>query len=110
MVANVLRYPFEISVDNSELVKVYHPRHDLSKLKDIKDRKGEIRGETVSGLTNSKRFAFVLDLVYSVAFPLRIHSETIRKCWGFAEIETPNNGKMFGWCRRFQAMISWQNR
>ena len=83
-------------MDNSELVKVYHPRHDLSKLKDITDCKGEIRGETVSGLTNNKRFAFVLDLVYSVTFPLRIHSETIRKCWGFAVIETPNKGKMFG--------------
>ena len=90
----VQRYPFKISVNNSELVKVYHPGNDPSELESIKHRKRGIRGETVSGLTNSRRFASGLDLVYSITFPLCIHSETIRKYWGFVEIETPNKGKM----------------
>ena len=83
-------------MNNSKLVKVYHPRHDLSKLEGIKNCKRGIRGETVSGLTNSKQFASGLDLVYSITFPLCIHSEMIWKYWGVVEIETPNKGRMFG--------------
>ena len=82
-------------MNNSELVKVGHTGHDLGELKVIEDSKSGIRGETASELTNNRRFACGLDLVYSTRFPFCIQSETIRKLQGFVETETPNNGKMF---------------
>ena len=66
--------------------------------------------ECLTVLTNSKRFASGLDLVYSTTFPFCIQSETMQKCWGSMETETPNKGRMFGWDSRFQHMISRQNR
>jgi hypothetical protein len=83
-------------MNNSELVKVGRTGHDLRELKVIKDRKSGIRRKTASGLTNSRRFASGLDLVYSITFPFRIQSETMQKHWGSAETDTPKRGKMFG--------------
>ena len=88
--------PFKISVDDPKLVKVGCTRHDPRELTTMKDRKNRIGEESTSDLTNSKRFASGLDLVYSMTFPFRIQSETIRKLWGSVEKETPNNGKMLG--------------
>lgn len=97
-------------MNNSCLMKVGRTRHDVGELKVIKDHKSEIRRESASVLTNSKRFASGLDLVYSTTFPFFIQSETMRKCWGSMETETPNKGRMFGWDSHFQHMISRQNR
>ena len=79
LVEDIQRYPFEIPMNDSRLVKVGHTGHDLGELKVIEDRKNRIRGGTASGLTNNRRFARGLDLVYSTRFPFFIHSETIRK-------------------------------
>jgi len=87
--------PFKISMNDPELVKVGCAGHDLRELKTIKDRKCGIGGEIASGLTNCKRFTSGFDLVYSITFPFRIQSETMRKLRGSMETETPNNGKMF---------------
>jgi hypothetical protein len=97
-------------MNNPERMKVGHTGHDLRKLNVIKNRKCGIRGRIANELTNSKRFTSGLDLAYSITFPFRIQSETIRKHWGSVEIETPKRGKMFGWDKRFQPIISRQNR
>ena len=94
--ANVEQYPFQISVNNPELVKVGHARHDPSELKVIKDRQSGICEGTTSEPTNRKRFTSGLDLVYSTTFPFRIQSEMMRKFRGSAEIETPRKGRMLG--------------
>ena len=57
---------------------------------------GEPHGGFMAGLTKRKRLASGLDLVYSITFPLGIHSEIMRKYWGFVDTETPSRGKMFG--------------
>ena len=97
-------------MNDSELVKVGHTGHDLGELKVIGNRKSGIRGGTASELTNNRRFARGLDLVYSTTFPFCIQSETIRKLQGSVETKTPNNGRMLGWDRCFQPIISRQNR
>lgn len=97
-------------MNNPELVKVGCTGHDPGELTAITDRKSGIREESVSGLTSCKRFTSGLYLVYSITFPCCIHSETMRKLRGSAETETPNNGKMLGCDRRFQPIISRQNR
>ena len=66
--------------------------------------------ETVSGLTSLKRFASGLDLAYCITFPPGIHSVRMRKQHGSADTETPNKGRMFGWDKCFQLMISRHNR
>ena len=66
--------------------------------------------EATSGLTNRKRFAFGLDLAYFITFPLGIHSVRMQKQRGSLETETPNKGKMFGWDKCFQLIISRHNR
>ena len=71
-------YPFEVSVNNPEAVKVTHTGHDTGQLWAIKNTKDEIR-QIVSGLTSRKRFAPGLDLVYSITFPFCIQVETMRK-------------------------------
>ena len=82
-------------MNNPKLVKVGCPGHDPGKLRAIKDYKtGSC--DAGNGLTNCKRFASGLDLVYSITFPFRIQSETMRKLQGSVETETPNNGKMLG--------------
>ena len=102
--------PFKISVNDPELVKVGCAGHEPGELRTAKDRKSENSEETADGLTSCKRFASGLDLVYSITFPLCIQSETMRKLRGSTETETPTNGKMLGWDRRFQPMTSRQNR
>ena len=62
-----------------------------------------------TGLANRKRLASGLDLMYSIAFPFGIHSEMIRKCWGFFDTETPSSGKIFGCDKRFQMRTSRQS-
>lgn len=64
----------------------------------------------MSGLTNCKRFAAGLDFAYFIIFPLGIHSVRIRKQCVSAEMETPNRGRMFGWDKCFQVIISRHNR
>ena len=83
-------------MNNSELVKVGRTGYDPRKLKIMKDHKSKIDGRISNELTNCKRFASRLDLVYSITFPFRIQSETIRKLRGSVEIETPNSGRMLG--------------
>ena len=61
-------------------------------------------------VTNRKRFASGLDLVYCITFPSGIHSERMRKKSGSGDIEIPNKGKIFGWDKCFQPMISRHNR
>ena len=73
----VKAYPFEVTVDNSEAVKVAHAGGDPGQLWTIKDGKSGTR-KTASGLTNCKRFALGLDLVYSITFPFCIQGETMR--------------------------------
>ena len=91
---NVQLYPFEISMNNPECMKVGHTGHDLRELRVVRDRKSGIHREATRGLTNSRRFASGLDLVYSVTFPFCIQSEKIRKHWGSVETKTPKRGKM----------------
>ena len=67
-------------------------------------------GKTGSGLTSLIRFAPGLDLAYWVTFPPDIHSVRIRKQRESVDTETPNKGKMFGWDKCFQPMISRHNR
>jgi len=88
--------PFEIPVNDPDLVKVGRAGHDPRELKTMRNRKSGIGEGTANGLTNCKRFTSGLDLVYSITFPFCIQSETMRKLRGSMEIETPNNGKMFG--------------
>jgi hypothetical protein len=47
-------------MNNPERVQIGRTGHDFRELKVIKDRKSGIHGETASGLTNSRRFAFGL--------------------------------------------------
>ena len=109
-VTGVRLYPFEIPMNNPEFVEVGRTGHDLGELRVVRDCKNGSCEETASRRTNCKRFTSGLDLVYSVTFPFRIQSETIRKHRGFVETETPNKGKMLGWERRFQPITSRQNR
>ena len=67
-------------------------------------------GEAAGGFTNRKRFASGLALAYCITFPLGIHSVRMRKQYGSADTEIPNRGKMLGWDRCFQPMISRHNR
>ena len=66
------RYPFEVPMDNPEVVEVGCTRHDPRELEIIKDRKVGIHKKIVSGLTNCKRFTSGLDLVYPITFPFFI--------------------------------------
>ena len=66
--------------------------------------------ETAGGLTNRKRFASGFDLVYCVTFPLGIHSVRMWKRRGPVDTKTPNRGKIFGWNKCFQPVISRHNR
>jgi len=86
--------PFKISVDDPELVKVGRAGHDPRELTATNNRKSGLGEGTAWRLTNCKRFTSGFDLVYSITFPFRIQSETIRKLWGSVETETPNNSKM----------------
>jgi len=91
------RYPFDISVNNPELVEIGCARHDSGELRAIKDRKASILERPASSrLTNRNRFTSGLDLAYSITFPFCIHSETMRKHRGSVEKETPSKGKMLG--------------
>jgi hypothetical protein len=83
-------------MNNPELVKVGRTGHDLRELNVIKDRKNGDHGKTSSGLTNRRRFASGFDLVYSITFPFRIQSETIRKHWRSVDTDTPKRGRMLG--------------
>ena len=71
-------YPFEVTVNNPEAVKVAHAGSDPGQLWTIKNGKCGIR-KTASGLTSCRRFAPGLDLVYSITFPCFIQGETMRK-------------------------------
>ena len=102
--------PLEIAMNDSELMKVGRARHDPRELKTVMGRKSGTGEELASGLTNCKRFTSGLDLVYSITFPFRIQSDTMRKLRGSVEMETPSNGKILGWERLFQAITSRQNR
>ena len=74
----VRAYPFEISVNNPQVMKVTYTGHDPGKLRTIKNTEDDIR-KTAGGLTNYKRFAPGLDLVYCITFPFCIQVETMRK-------------------------------
>ena len=95
-------------MDDPEAVEIGHSRHSLGELK-VLDELGK-NGETASILTKRKRFSSGLEAVYHITFPLGIHSLTMRKQYGSTDTETPNKGKMFGWDRCFQLMISRHNR
>ena len=82
-------------MNNPEIVKVGRARHDLRQLEVLKNEVGTREG-IASGLTNRKRFAFGLVLVYLITSPFCIQSEMIRKPQGSVEIETPNKGRMLG--------------
>ena len=58
-------------MNDPEIVKVSCARHDLRELKVIKNKVGT-REEIASGLTNRKRFAFGLVLVYLITSPFCI--------------------------------------
>ena len=96
-------------MNDPEVVKVGHTRHEFRELKSSIDKRKNRRG-TTSSLTNRNRFASGLDLAYCITFPLGIHSVRIRKRCGSADTETPNNGRMFGWVKCFQLIISRHNR
>lgn len=66
-------------MNNSEVVKVGHAAHDLRELRVIEDLKSDLREETANELTNRGRFAFGLDLVYSMMFPFCIQSDAMWK-------------------------------
>jgi len=91
-----------------EPVKVCHTRHDLRELKAMGEqgRKPQNNNE----LTSRKRFASGWNFAYSITFPLGIHSVIMRKQRGSTDTEAPNKGKMFGWDKCFQPMISRHNR
>ena len=71
-------YPFEVSVNDPEAVKVTRAGHDPGELQTIKNA-GDRTRKTASGLTSCKRFAPGLDLVYSITFPFFIQADTMRK-------------------------------
>ena len=97
-------------MNDPELVKVGHRRHDLRELKVRSMNKRGGCGNITSGLTNRKRFACGFDLAYCITFPFAIHSVRMRKQCLSTDTETPNNGKMFGWDKCFQPMISRHSR
>ena len=66
-------------------------------------------GGSAGALTNPKRFASGLDLAYCITVPFDIHSVRMQKRCGSADTETPNKGKMFGWKKCFQEIISRHN-
>ena len=70
-VVNDRWYPFEIPVNNPQVVEVGCARHDLRELEAIENKVG-IQEDIVSGLTNCKRFTSGLDLVYPITFPFFI--------------------------------------
>ena len=109
MDGDVRRHPFEISMNNPELVEVGSPGHYFRELKDVEDNECGRHGEAAGGLANCNRFTSGLDLVYSTTFPFCIQSVTMRKYRGSAETETPSRVKMLGCDRCFQLMISRQN-
>jgi len=89
-------HPFEITVCDPEFVKEGYARGHLIKLRIVKVcQRGTSRERTV-GLAKRKRLASGLNFVYSVTFPLGIHSEMMRKYWGLLDTETPSRGKTFG--------------
>ena len=100
--------PFQIPMDDLELVKVDYTRRDLRELMAVDER--ENNRETASRLTSRNRFASGLDLAYCITFPFGIHSVRMRKQRESADKETPSRGMMFGWDRCFQPMISRHNR
>ena len=91
-----------------EAVKIGHSRHNFGELK-VLDEEGK-NGETARILTKRKRFSSRLEVAYCIMFPLGIHSVTMQKQYGSADAETPDKGKIFGWDRYFQLMISRHNR
>jgi hypothetical protein len=70
---------------------------------------GDPHVEREMELTRRKRLASGLDFMYSITFPLGIHSEMMRKYRGFFDTETPSSGKIFGWDKRFQIRTSRQS-
>jgi hypothetical protein len=94
---------------NPEVVKVCHSGRDLRKL-NVPDKQEENCERMGRGLTNFKRFAAGLDIVYCMMFPLCIHSVKMWKRCDLAEMETPSRGETFGWDKCFQAIISRHNR
>ena len=101
-------YRLEISVNNLEFVEVCHPRCGLGELKTSSWWVKRIAGNN-GCLTKRRRFAFGLDLVYCVTFPLDIHSVRMLKLHWTASTDTPNKGRMFSWDRCFQAIVSRHN-
>ena len=82
-----------------EVMKVRYATRRLGKLYDMLSRatnEHKPYGECAAGLTKRKRLASGLDLMYSITFPLAIHSDMMRKCRGFSDTEIPNRGKTFG--------------
>ena len=76
----VQTYPFEVTVNNPEVVEVIHTRQDSTQLQVmVRNAKNRIRRKIMNGLTNCKRFTSGLDLVYSTTFPFSIQEETIWK-------------------------------
>ena len=96
-------------MNDVELVKVYHSKHDLGELGVINERE-KSREDVASGLTSRKRFFSGLFFAYSITFPLGIHSVIMRKRCGSVDTDAPNKGKMFGWDKCFQPTISRHNR
>ena len=95
-------------MDDPEAVEIGHSRHDLGELEafDEQDKNEEARARI---FTKRKRFSSGLELVYRIMFPLGIHSVTMQKQHRSTDTETPNKGKMFGWSRCFQLIISRHN-
>ena len=93
---NVATHTFEISVCDSELMKVRHAERHFGKLWVVKAHKYRVRGKCTVGLTKHYRLVCGFDLMYSVTFPLGIPSEMMRKYWGSFDQDTPNRGKIFG--------------
>ena len=91
-------------MDELESVKICHTRCNLRELEMV-DRWGD-QGATGRGLTSCRRFALGLDLVYSFKVPLGIHSERMRNWCRSFDTKTPNRGRIFGWDRCFQPIIS----
>ena len=71
-------YPFKVSLNNPEAVKVLRTGHDPGQLRTTNGAKYGTR-KTVGGLTSCKRFAPGLDLAHSTTFPFCIQAETMRK-------------------------------
>jgi len=88
-------------MNDLELVKVGHTRHDLGELKDVcRYEKQTAWKQRI--LTKPKRFASGFDLAYCTTFPPGIHSVRMWKQHGSVETVIPNKGKMFGWDKCFQ--------